>query len=55
MFSERAKASFCALGGPPHPIIVTTRDNLEQNIKVLLYTFYITTTGWGSSLGAYVI
>ena len=34
------------LGGPPHPVIVTIRDNRDY-IKVLLYSYYTTITGWG--------
>ena len=44
----------------PHPVIVTTRDN-KDCIRVLVYSYYTTITGWGvllryvskgSSLGA---
>ena len=34
------------LGGPPHPVIVAIRDN-KDDIKVLLYSYYTTITGWG--------
>ena len=34
------------LGGPPHPVIVTIRDNRDY-IRVLLYSYYTTVTGWG--------
>ena len=34
------------LGGPPHPVIVTIRDNKDY-IRVLLYSYYTTITGWG--------
>ena len=40
---------FCdpyGLGGPPHPVIVTVRDNRDYT-KVLLYSYYTTRTGWG--------
>ena len=30
----------------PHPVIVTIRDNKDY-IKVLLYSYYTTITGWG--------
>ena len=30
----------------PHPVIVTIRDN-KAYIKVLLYSYYTTITGWG--------
>ena len=30
----------------PHPVIVTIRDNKEY-IRVLLYSYYTTITGWG--------
>ena len=33
------------LGGPPHPVIVTIRDNKDY-MKVLLYSSYTTITGW---------
>ena len=32
----------------PHPVIATIRDNRDY-IKVLLYSYYATITGWGSS------
>ena len=32
------------LGGPPHLVIVTIRDN-EDYIRVLLYPYYTTITG----------
>ena len=35
------------LGGPPNPVIVTTRDN-RDHIGALLYSYYITITGWSS-------
>ena len=41
------------LGGPPHPVIVTIRDNKDY-IRVFLYSYYMTITGWGvllSSIG----
>ena len=31
---------------PPHPVIVTIMDN-EDYIRVLLYSYYTTITGWG--------
>ena len=34
------------LGGPPHPVIVTIGDN-RDSIRVLLYSYYTTITGWG--------
>ena len=34
------------LGGPPHPVIVTIRDDRDY-IRVLLYSCYTTITGWG--------
>ena len=34
------------LGGPPHPVIVTTKDT-KGYIRVLLYSSYTTITGWG--------
>ena len=34
------------LGGPPHPVIVTIRDN-KDSIRVLLYSAYTTITVWG--------
>ena len=34
------------LGGPPHPVIVTIRDNRDY-IRVLLYSYYTTITGVG--------
>ena len=34
------------LGGPPHPVIVTIRDNGDY-IRVLIYSCYTTITGWG--------
>ena len=30
----------------PHPVIVTIRDNRDY-IRVLLYSYYTTITGWG--------
>ena len=30
----------------PHPVIVTIRDN-RDNIRVLVYSYYTTITGWG--------
>ena len=30
----------------PHPVIVTIRDNRDY-IRVLLYSYYATITGWG--------
>ena len=30
----------------PHPVIVTVRDNRDY-IRVLLYFYYTTITGWG--------
>ena len=30
----------------PHPVIVTIRDNRDY-LRVLLYSYYITITGWG--------
>ena len=35
-----------ASGGPPHPVIVTIRD-IKDSIRVLLYSYYATSTGWG--------
>ena len=34
------------LGGTPHPVIVTIRDNRDY-MRVLLYSYYTTSTGWG--------
>ena len=34
----------------PHPVIVTRRDNRDC-IRVLLYSYYTTITGWGVLLG----
>ena len=34
------------LGGPPHTVIVTIRDNKDY-IRVLSYSYYTTITGWG--------
>ena len=31
----------------PQPVIVTIRDN-KDSIRVLLYSYYTTSTGWGS-------
>ena len=31
----------------PHPVIVTIR-NSKDHIRVLLYSYYTTITGWGS-------
>ena len=36
----------------PHPAIVTIRDNREY-IRVLLYSYYTTTTGWGGPPNIY--
>ena len=36
------------LGGPPHPVIVTIRDKKEY-VRILLYSYYTTITGWGGS------
>ena len=41
------------LGGPPHPVIVTIRDN-KDCIRVLLYSYYTTITGWGVLLSSTV-
>ena len=30
----------------PHPVIVAIRDN-KDSIRVLLYSYYTTVTGWG--------
>ena len=30
----------------PHPVVVTIRDN-KDHIRVLLYSYYTTITGWG--------
>ena len=37
-----------ALGGTPYPVIVTIKDNADC-IRVLLYSYYTTNTGCGSS------
>ena len=42
------------LGGPPHPVIVTIRDNRDY-IGVLLYSYYTTITGWGVLLSYMVV
>ena len=34
------------LGGRPNPVIVAIRDN-KNYIRVLLYSYYTTITGWG--------
>ena len=34
------------LGERPHPVLVTIRDNRDY-IRVLLYSYYTTITGWG--------
>ena len=34
------------LGGPPHPAIVTIRDDKDY-IRVQFYSYYTTITGWG--------
>ena len=34
-------------GGPPHPVIVSIRDN-QDYIRVLLYSYCTTIKGWGS-------
>ena len=34
------------LGRPPHPVIVTIGDNRDY-IRLLLYSYYTTITGWG--------
>ena len=34
------------LGGSPHPVIVTTKDNKDY-IRLRLYSYYTTITGWG--------
>ena len=43
--------SFDYLRGPPHPVIVTIGDNKDyirvEYIRVLLYSYYTTITGWG--------
>ena len=36
----------------PHPVIVTLRDN-RDHIRVLLYSYYTTITGWGVHLRSY--
>ena len=36
------------LGGSPNPVIVTIRDS-RADIRVLLYSYYTTLTGWGGS------
>ena len=36
----------CPLGGTPHPVIVTIGDNRDY-IRVLLYSYYTTISGWG--------
>ena len=41
--------TFLKAGGfrwTPHPVIVTIRDNKDY-IRVLLYSYYTTITGWG--------
>ena len=35
-----------SLGWTPHPVIVTIRDNRDY-VRVLLYSYYTTITGWG--------
>ena len=41
-----AELSVSMVGGPPHPVIVTIKDNKEY-IRVLLDSYYTTITGWG--------
>ena len=40
-------------GGPPHPVIETIRDN-RDDIRVLLYSYYTTITGWGGPPNAHM-
>ena len=40
------------LGGPPHPVIVTIGDSRDY-IRVLLYSYYTTITGWRVLLNDY--
>ena len=39
----------CLIRWTPHPVIVTIRDNWDD-IRVLVYSRYTTTTGWGVHL-----
>ena len=51
-FTERTadhfEANIMAQVETPHPVIVTIMDNKDY-IRVLLYSYYTTITGWGSS------
>ena len=38
----------------PHPVIVTIRDNRDY-IRVLLYSYYTTITGWGVLLTYHLV
>ena len=42
----RDAGCFISLRWTPHPLMVTIRDN-EEYIRVLLYSYYTTITGWG--------
>ena len=46
----RSRSLLYSCGGffrwTPHPVIVTIRDNRDY-IRVLLYSYYATITGWG--------
>ena len=44
--TNRRTLSVVAIRWTPHPVIVTIRDN-RGYIRVLLYSYYTTITGWG--------
>ena len=41
------------LGGPPHHVIMTLRDNKDY-IRVLVYSYYTTITGWVGGSSSYI-
>ena len=44
----RSSEQVSELRGPPHPVVVTKRDNNDKdNIMVLLDSYFATITGWG--------
>ena len=43
---DGARGLNCKFRWTPHPVMVTTKDSNDY-VRVLLYSYYTTTTGWG--------
>ena len=52
-FWSGSKSCWLCVRRTPHPVIVTIRDT-SNYIRVLLYSYYTTITGWGVHL-SYVL